>query len=215
MKEKTLKKIKKLLAKEGVEEDKIDSIVAEIEATEEGDENLPLGDEGIPTPEGEEGNPIPPEVASDEGDEVVVEEGAGEVPPSADAVPPEIPSDAIPPIEEEPQIPVDGSIEQAVGDLIGDQPQEAVPQELAPEVPPVPQIDPQQFQDLVSQLEELQKANEGLLARIGSLEEALTNAGVIEGGSQSALGDERPNLNEGNKADNTLDQVLRELNKKY
>lgn len=197
MKEKTLKKIKKLLAKEGVEEEKIDSIVAEIEATEENDDNLPPEEEGNPTPIGEEGDQVPLEVPSDEGAPIVNE--ADEVPPLPnDVLPPEdSPSDE-PPLEVPPEVPAD---------IPPEQPTPEVPLE----VPPIPQVDPQQVQELVTKLEELQKANEGLLARVSSLEEALKNAGVIEG--TQSVGDDRPYLSE-SKEDNVLDDVLRTLNNK-
>ena len=64
-------------------------------------------------------------------------------------------------------------------------PAEEVPPEQ-PEQPQEPQIDieaiSKAFDEMSAKVEEMGKANEALLNRIGSLEDALKQAGVIEGG---------------------------------
>jgi len=64
-------------------------------------------------------------------------------------------------------------------------PAEEVPPEQ-PEQPQEPQIDieaiSKAFEEMSAKVEEMGKANEALLNRIGSLEDALKQAGVIEGG---------------------------------
>lgn len=206
MKEKTLKKIRKLLAKEGVEEEKIDSIVDEIESTEESDEDSPIDEEETE----EVVNPIPPEEVSEIPPEVtpVDEEGLSQGEPTPTLVPPSIPPEG----DLEQQPPVDaipGSIEDALGQLgaNGEVPPESQPT-------PTPTVDPQ-IQDLLTEIEELKKANEGLLARVSSLEEALKSAGVIEGGL--SFGDERPSLptSEETQANDQLASILRQINGKF
>jgi len=196
MNEKLAKKLEKLLAKAGLDEDKIDEILSEV-AEASAEEGVPndVDPEAVPEGEGEvQGDDVPTE-------ELPVEE-----------VPQE---EVVPQAEEEQVPPTDGSIENALNELAAqEQGGQVPPTEQA--VPPVPQVDPSQIEQLVGDLGEAQKTIQGLLARIDSLEQALTQAGVISGGG-SQLGDEQgaitPSANHDASAD-VFDDVLARLNGK-
>jgi len=207
--EKLAKKLKKILAKAGLDEEKIDEVVDEVEsATSEEDipDDVNHVDEGAPTPSDE-----PVEEPSDE--EVPPKEQPVEEPPVEEPPVEEVPPVEVPPV---PAQPGDGSIESVVNDFVNgvapqEEPQPEVPPEVAPIVPP--QADPQ-VQDLLARVEELSKANEGLLTRIASLEDALRQAGIIDGTQE--LGDERPTLpeNANNGQGNILNDILKQINNK-
>lgn len=206
MKLETLTKIKELLANEGLEEEKIDTIVQEIESAEEGETPKDEGENDTPTEEVPASDPVPP--VTEEGG---VDEGATEVPiPNPEEVPPvEDGAADVPPVDEGV---VPGSIEDALGSLLPPE-GEVPPTDVPPAIPP---IDSSQIQELVNQIDEQKKAIDGLLARISSLEEALNSAGVIEGSNQTQLGDERPSLprSEENEASDLLSGILRTINGK-
>lgn len=187
--ERLARKLAKLLVKVGLNEDKAAEIVDEV-AVELAEEGSPEVNDPVP-PEGDPIPPIPPE-----------EE------PSGDPIPPE-PGPA--PIEEEPEpegepvppLPPEGAI-----------PQEPTP-ELPPEVPqpPIPTIDPSIVEGLKGELEEQKKANEGLLARVDSLEQALKAAGILEGTPQSVGVESNPTLPDApNGQGAILDEVLKQIN---
>lgn len=197
--EKLEKKLKKILAKAGLEEDKIDEIVTEVEGE--------LVEEGAP----EESNPIEnePTEPSEE------PKGEGEPTPKEEPAPQGEPTPAI----EEEVPPTDGSIEAAINELVppeqGATPpvDESVPQP-APQAP-IPAIDPSEFQKAVDDLAEANKTIEGLTARVDSLEEALKAAGVIT--SDAKVGDETPRLTPNASRDSgedALDNVLSVINGK-
>lgn len=182
MNEKLEKKIRKLLAKAGLEEEEVENIVDEINnsAAEDVEEDAPVEEQVDPTP-----NP-----------EVVEEEVPVDVPPVEEV-----------PVEEEvaPEIPPEVEEGEALP------PAEEQPLE---EVAPVEQAGPDPIViELQSQLAEAQKAIEGLTARIGSLEEALENAGVVEG-NNAEVGDETPKLTpqHDDEGENVLNDVLRQIN---
>ena len=201
--EKLAKKLKKILAKAGLDEDKIDEVVEEVEeaTSEEVVEEDGNPEEAQVPPTEEEGGEVPPEVV----EEVVNEE---------QPAPQEAPLEGEAPIEEVP--PTDGSIEQALGELAA-QEQGEVPQEVVaptPDQAPLPPIDPTLVEELKTQLGEANKTIEGLTARIDSLEEALRSAGVIS--SDSKLGDETPRItpNANQESEDAFDEIINHINGK-
>lgn len=183
--EKLLNALRETLAQLGLDEQAIDAALEEAMAKASAEEDpAPASDPEVPSQEGG----VPPTEP-----EVPVEEVPSEV-PSAD-----LPTDEVPPTEGEP-VP----------------PEEVVPP-VEPEVPPVPPFDPtpilEQVNALQGQLDEYKKANEGLLARVQSLEEALKSAGVIsEGNPVNEVGDERPSAAPQSPTDDVFGDVMRELN---
>ena len=184
--ERLAKKLAKLLVKVGLNEDKAAEIVDEV-AVELAEEGTPGGD---PVPP--EGDPIPPTPPEEEpsGDPIPQEEPDQEPEPQGDPVPPD--EGAIPP-----EVP----------------PQEVPPQEVPPELPPIPQADPTEIEALKAELEEQKKANEGLLARVDSLEKALKAAGILEGTPESVGVEPNPTLPDApNGQGAILDEVLKQIN---
>ena len=156
--DKLLKKLTKLLKKAGIEEEKVEKILAELEGSEDDPGENPNPD--APTDE-EPKEPIPEsEKPADEQIPPVPEEGEP-VPPT------DVPAD-LPPQEEPPVPPVE----------------ETVPP--VEEVPPVQPMAPggvglEEFQKLVEQVTEKDAVIEALTKRIDSLEESLKAAGIITG----------------------------------
>ena len=185
--ERLAKKLAKLLVKAGLDEDKVDDIVGQVEE-ELAEEGTP-GDDPVPP----EGDPIPP--TPDQ------EEKGGDPAPNEDPQPspqadPEPQGDPVPPLPPE-----------------GDPQPEPGP-ELPPEVvpPPAPTIDPSVVEELRGALEEQKKANEGLLARVDSLEQALKAAGILEG-TPSVGVEPNPTLPDApNGQGAILDEVLKQIN---
>ena len=156
--EKLLKKLKKLLKKAGVEDEKVEKIVAELESDDDPGEPTP----DAPTDE-EHNEPIQEELPPEE---PPLPDDPGDVPPPEE-VPPLPPEDApVPPVEE--QLP----------------PAEEVPP-VEPPVPPMASgID---IEGIMSAMEELKSALaekdaviEGLSQKVDSLAEALKTSGVIQ-----------------------------------
>lgn len=147
--------------------------------------------------------------------------------PSGDPVPPTDPTDGlpvppVPPGEEVPgegQSPDPSAVENPVeseGDPI---PPQDVPPVGEPNTAPtpVPPFDPTELIAKVDEVtqanEELKKANDGLLQRVASLEEALKAAGVIDGNSLAqSVGDENPTTAPQNPTTDVFSDTLRELN---
>jgi hypothetical protein len=147
--------------------------------------------------------------------------------PSGDPVPPTEPTDElpVPPVPPEEEVPgegpspdpsaVDAQVESE-GDPIP--PQEVPPvEEPTPAPAPVPPFDPTELiakvEEVTQANEELKKANEGLLQRVASLEEALKKAGVIDGSSLAqSVGDENPAAAPQNPTSDVFSDTLRELN---
>ena len=185
--DKFIEKLVGILTSLGLAQETIDEVVAQLSAptTEEVVEEKPV--EGDPTEQpAEEGDPqdVPP---TEEG-----KEGVGELPPSEEPAPVEVPTE--------------------------ESGQPLPPQELPPAPAPAP-FDPTeligQITELQNQLGEVKKANEGLVARCGALEEALKKAGVIEEGSTATeVGDPLPAAAPQSPTDDVLADVLSELNRK-
>lgn len=183
MNEKLEKKIRKLLAKAGLEEEEVQNIVDEINNSN--------------VEEVEEGAPVEEEVNPAENPEVVEE----------------VPAD-VPPVEEQ-------AVEEVAPAEIPPEVAESEALPLAEEQPPVEEVAPVQepgpdplVVELQGLLQEAQKAIDGLTARIGSLEEALQSAGVVEGGNNAEVGDETPKLTpqHDDEGEKVLDDVLRQIN---
>ena len=142
----------------------------------------------------------------DEGttEEVLVELEKGEEEPQ-----PQEPE--LPPVEEpaplEPEVQEEPKPEEGEALPVEDAPVQEEPQ---PE-PVEPQID---FQKYDGKIDELQKTNEALLARIGSLEEALKASGIIEGSKPAPFGVDSPTAPAKDATDDGLDAFLARVNKK-
>lgn len=186
--DKLIEKLSEILAKLGLDEDAINGVIAELSdvAKEEAvEEDSAKDGDPTETTQDEAVPPLPPEEVVNEAptEELNSDVPADEVPPVEGEVPPE--SEQVPPVE--------------------------------PPAPQVPPFDPteliNQVNDLGAKLEEQVKANEGLLARIGSLEEALKGAGVIDGESTaSEVGDPNPSTAPGNPTEDVFQDVLNDLN---
>lgn len=196
-----VEKLRAALIEAGMEEDKIEEVIAassdETEVVSEGNDEESSTSSEVP-PEEEAPSDVP-----------VVPEGEAEGVPPQDEVPPEVAS--VPPVPEE-------------------LPPEVPPTEVPPEVPPVevppteqpvpgPEVPPQfvsieEFETVKNELAEQKKANEGLLNRLSSLEEALKKAGVIDGSEDSSVGVDDPKAPGSTNVDTTMDDVLREINTK-
>jgi len=133
------------------------------------------------------------------------------------------------PIEEVVEEPIEEPIDEVV-DEASEEPveEEAVVDEVATEpIEEEPVVEPQPYDDselrnqigeAMGTIDELKKANEGLLARISALEEALANAGVIDKAQPTAntegINENAPsNEDLGNPMDNFLARVRG--NKRY
>lgn len=198
--EKLAQTLKEVLAKEGLEEDKVDAIVNEVEGK--------LAEEDVP----EDANPEE-EGATEPSEEEVAE------PTQAPEEEPAAPTEGEVPPEEEVVPPGDGNIEQALNELAAQEQGATAPEEEV--VPPTPTqeqlpppIDPSQLEQLTHDLGEANKTIEGLVARINSLEEALKSAGVIT--SDSKVGDETPRITPNASADqnDAFDDIINVINGK-
>lgn len=142
-------------------------------------------------------------------------EGENEVVPSQEDVPAE--PESVPPLPEEPlpeEVPVE---EVPVEEPPVETPVEEVPVEESPVAEP--ELPPQfvsieEFAEVKNELAEQKKANEGLINRISSLEQALKDAGVIDGSIDSSVGVDDPSAPGATNVDTTLDDVLRDINRK-
>lgn len=173
MDEKLLDKIRSVLKKHGLEEEVIEEVESELsddtpeeEPTEEPVDEEPAPseapvDEGEGEPAPAEDEPLPEDVAPAE--DVPVEPEA----PVEEPLPEETPA-------EEPA--VEGQVEELPKGVeevkVGAEPE--------PEAPAVDGSDLEQVGELMSQLEEYKKANEGLLARVEALESALKESGIMD-----------------------------------
>ena len=193
-----IEKLIAVLTELGVEEEKIDAAVAALS-----EEETPVDPEGKSEEESPSSEtPSEEEVASGE-PEVPVEEE--EVVPSQEEVPADSESVPLPPEEPQPVPPEEVPVEE-----------EVLPVEEG-EVPGLeePQgVSLEEFVSVKTELEEQKKANEGLAARISSLEEALKAAGVIDGSVETNVGFDDPTAPGKSTVDTTLDDVIREINHK-
>lgn len=197
MNEKLAKKLKKILAKAGLDEDKVDDIVDEVEVAlteEEVPEDVnPEENEAQVPPSEEEGAPTPEEA---------------QVPPESEPAPEEVP-----PTEEPAPQETDGSIEQALNQLAAEEGAQTPEADVLP-APAIPAIDPNEVAKLTKDLNEANKTIEGLVKRIDSLEDALKSAGVIT--SETKVGDETPRITPNANQDNAdaFDDILDVINGK-
>lgn len=210
MTEKLEKKLRKLLAKADVSEEKIDELIEEIK--DESDIEETTVTEEV-KPEVEEDNPV-----ETPNEDVPVDLPVA--PPTEEPSEGDVPPESVPAVEvpnEEPAQVNDGSIEAALNDLAaqGDVPPKAAAQNpvnepVAPDVAPA--IPDPAITELQKTIEELQNANEGLLKRIDSLEEALTKAGLIEGAA--TVGDETPRVTPNGNQENAdpMDEIISVIN---
>lgn len=150
--------------------------------------------------------------------EATIEELAGE-PEKEEPVEEIVEEEHEEPVEEVvDEMPVDPVEEEAVVDEVATKPTEVV-EEPVVEQPAIDEELKARLDEAWGEIEEMKKANEGLLARISALEEALANAGVIDKTlttSNDTLGrtEEAPsNEDLGNPMDNFLAKVRG--NKRY
>ena len=206
MNEKLAEKLTKILAEKGLENDAIDDVIDEIEdVIAEEDVNK---EEDV-NPENEVTKPADAKDVDAKNDDVV---------------PPVIPEDdkVVPPAPIEVDAPKgDGTIDEAINDLVAQEeqkPEEVVAPVVAPTdpvVPPAPAIDPSQVEQLIHDLGESNKTIEALKARIDSLEAALKDSGVIN--STSPLGDDKPRVTPSvsrDSGEDSLDDILAHINGK-
>lgn len=184
-----IEKLRAVLTELGVEEEKIEAAIAAL-SEEEPVEEPTAG-------EGEE-----PSTA----DETPVEE---EMPAAEEPV-----VEPVPVENSQEEIPVDPEQEAAVPPV-----EEEVPPVDAPaEIPPMPELPPmvslEEFNAVKADLEETKKALEGIQQSNQALLEALKSAGVVDGGSFSQLGEDNPSAPSRTMVDTTMDDVLREINRK-
>lgn len=211
MNEKLAKKLSKILAKAGLEDDEVEKILADVEEA--------LAEEVPQEGDNPDENQLPP--SEEEGDVPPSEEGAGDVPPDGDLPIPPTPEGDVPPQEGDALPPQegDGSIEDALGqlaaqegDLVPPQPQEEVPP--VPQEPQVPQFDPSVIVELTGKLDEANKTIDALKAQVDSLFNSLKEAGVISGGE--SIGDETPRVtpNANSDQEDAFDDIIATINGK-
>ena len=185
--DKLIEKLVGILAKLGLSEEQVNEVVTELTAEEN---PAPVGD---PAPDQPSEGDVPP------ADPAQVDEGDGksqsEEPNPNEAASVKEGETVVPPSE---------------GDVPPGEGEPVAPAE--PVVPDVPPFDPA---PLLAEMEEMKKANEGLLSRIAALEEALKNAGVIDESSQvNQVGDENPSAAPQNPTNDVFGDVLKEINGK-
>lgn len=183
--EKLIEALRETLAKLGLDEGAIEAALQEAVDKASAEENPQPSGDPVPTDESDVLPPLPPEEPVDE---TPSEEQSADLPVEEAQVPPT--EEEVPPTEDVP------------------------PLEPTPAVPP---FDPTeligQVTNLQGQLDEQIKANEGLVARVQALEDALKNAGVIDGSNPTTeVGDSFPSAAPQNPTEDVLGSVLSELN---
>lgn len=186
MDEKLEKKLKKLLSKAGIDETKIEEVIADLndETTveDEVEETVSEVSNDAPIEETPTEPETPVENTTDE--EVAVAEDEGEVAPSDDA-PESVEAMPTPEETEQPLPPVE---------------------EVAPEVAPQPS-------ELENKIAELTKANDGLKAHLSALEDALKKAGILENETEISVGVDESSTPSGEEDVATWDDTLNRLNR--
>lgn len=186
-----IEKLRETLSANGIDEDTIAKIIDDLEKEDNDDkESDDNPDDGKTVDE------VPPstneEVSEDNVVPPVEEDGApieeGAVPPEADLPP--VPQEEVVPPAEEPPVP---------------------PQEEVPPAPVPPAFNPD---ELIAKYEELKAANDGLLARVDSLEQALKDVGVLDKSDAEEVGidDQRIPPSGSNGAVDAFDDALDFLN---
>lgn len=193
-----LTKIRESLSASGIPADVVEFTISDITAEEESKKPEEENSQGDPTGNPEEGNPDDQSAENGNPEETPAEEGNGEPAPAVEPV-----------VEELPPVP-EGALPP--------QPEEVPP---APEAAPAPEATPQGYddselrglvQELTSQVDEYKKANDGLLARIDSLEEALKKGGYLDDSSTTPVGDETPKAPAQVPVDEPIDDILAQIN---
>lgn len=157
-------------------------------------------------------NGVAEELVNDAFAKAMAEPEVVEEAPAEEPAPEEIPEEAL--AEEVP--------EEAVEEPLPEEPlPEEAPVEEVPAEPVAPQIPPElleqlgEVESLKGEVEELKKANEALLARMDSLNEALKSAGVIEGEVKPLdIGIHQPSALGNNPVDDPMEDVLAKINKR-
>lgn len=183
-----IEKLKSILKDNGVDEETAKAILAELEEAEEA--------------KPEEESPAVPLEGEPEGE--AIDQGEQE-PEEGDA-----PAVEAAPLPEGEEAPIPEPLPEGTTDVTADIASAPVPE---PEPAPIPQPDPEKEQ-LRTDLDELKKANEGLLARVDSLEEALRSAGVIEGEKPEKVGFTNPSAPANDPDDTDFSDFLRMANRK-
>lgn len=189
--EEQLQKIRESLLANGVPEDVVEFTISDLQGKdkEEGEPESTEDKEGDPTEPTEDGNPDAQEPENDAPAAPVEESTEGEPAPAEE-----------PPVEEVPPV---------------------VEEQVPPEVPPVEQppvedvAAPVGYDDseLRALLEEQKAANDGLLKRVESLEEALRVSGIlVDEEGTTPVGDETPKAPANNPDDDPIDGILAQLN---
>lgn len=205
-----LEKLKETLKANGVEEDKIDKIIADLAEEDDKDSNQNANNDDKKVDE----NQVDGKTEED-------------VPPT--------PTDNVPPASdsnehsesnsnEEGVVPQEGAVPPVPPEDGGLPPQDVPPSDATPsEVPPVPAptFDPTELLGKIDELAnkngEYEKTIEGLIAKVDSLEEALKNAGVLEKDTNSNVGIDESRVPQSGSvgADSAFVSALNKLNRKY
>lgn len=198
--DKKLEKLKKLLSKLGLDEEKQKEVLDIIKSDDAED------DEAEEIVEEEQVEETPAEESSPEGDG----DAPSEEPDPVD--PPEAPVEEPTPVEEPPveenSLLPDG-ITEVDPNTLGDVPSESNPEEPVP-TPDVPSVD---YEAKLAAQEELINAQK---ARIDSLEEALKKAGILDDtGVTNQVGTDDNQAPANDPIDNPVQRVLKEINGKY
>lgn len=114
------------------------------------------------------------------------------------------------PAPEEGTTPEEGQVPPEDGQVAEPPAPQPAEGQLPPPPEPQPGFDPTAYD---TKIEELQKANEGLISRIESLEDALRKAGVIEG-DQKGFGFAKEYAPDKDPADDGLESFLMRANRK-
>lgn len=193
-----IEKLKETLIANGIDEETIVKILADLEKEPEEKKE---GEE--PQAEGKTEEEVPP---------ANPEEGKKDEKPEGDVVEETVVKEegALPPEGEVPPPPTEGEVP----------PTDVPPTDVPPEgeVPPAPPIDIEglvaKFDEQKGIIEEQAKTIEGLGARIQSLEDALSSAGVLEKGEGEDVGIHNSNVTPSgsNGAVNEMTSVLAKLN---
>lgn len=199
-----IEKLKETLKANGVEEEKIDKIIADLAEENKPDQE---GNEKVEETQvdGKTEEEVPP-APTDEVTPVEVPDEPNEGNPNEEGVEPQ--EGEVPPVP-----PVDGELP----------PQEVPPTDVPPveDVPPVPQFDPTELLGKIDELNgkvvEYEKTIEGLVSRIESLEGALKTAGVLEtNDNENDVGIDEARIpgSSSNGADSAFASALAKLNRK-
>lgn len=185
--DKLIQALTEILASVGLDAETIDAVVGKLSAIAEDESDEENTVEVAPTtdePTTDEVPPLPPEPTDEGNGETQSDEPSPDEVEATEEVPP-VPTEEVTPVEPTPDV-------------------------VPPVEEPQPPFDPS---PLLSAIEELQKANEGLIARVESLEEALRVAGVLDGENPATqVGDPNPSQTPQNPTNDVFNDVLRELN---